>query len=398
MFPKKATLRTINTVDRDKQPQILPHPQGSRRKPRGSRIEAETEENAGLTMVTVDNDAPNEPKRPKKQSELVMERFLMALAPKKIDGLKAEFKEIQSFQAPDTTATAFAANKDKNRYHNILCFDKTRVPLTFKVPPETDYIHANWVDSSLATLTNKYICTQGPTETTVNDFWRLIWQEKVRHVVMLCGVVENGKPKCAQYYPLAVDEPKNYGAVTVTNKRNLTAPNEKIFEATMFEVVADNQEPFGLTLYRWLDWPDFSIPQSGMGMLRILKAIRDQPNTTALIHCSAGVGRTGTLMACEICLRIMLEGKELSVPDVVKELRTQRAGLIQTESQYIYLHRALCEYLHAKKCAKKAELAEFFTAFCNYRQGLMKPAVPTSPQQPALHQPAPASIGAALPK
>ncbi|VDK85010.1 unnamed protein product [Litomosoides sigmodontis] len=102
-----------------------------------------------------------------------------------------------------------------------------------------------------------------------------------------------------------------------------------------------------------------------MGMLRILRQIRDQPYSTAIIHCSAGIGRTGTIVACEICLKILLEGKDLNVLDVIKEMRTQRAGAVQTEGQYVYLHRTLCEYINAKKIAKE-KIAEFFTAYLAY--------------------------------
>jgi protein tyrosine phosphatase len=143
---------------------------------------------------------------------------------------------------------------------------------------------------------------------------------------MLCSTVEGGKPKCAQYYPLATNETKTHGAIVVINKQNTTPPGEKIYESILFEVSV-GQEKLQTTVMRWLEWPDFGIPLSvspsfecinqlffqGMGMLRILKSIRDTRHTTAVIHCSAGIGRTGTMMACEICLRILLTGKELNV-------------------------------------------------------------------------------------
>lgn len=146
-------------------------------------------------------------------------------------------------------------------------------------------------------LTNKFICSQGPMEAcatssgTVDDFWRMIWQEKVKFIVMLCNVVEDGKVKCAQYFPVNSDESKLYGSVTVANKKNITTSSEKSFESLLLEVSVEGSLPSQLTLMRWNDWPDFSVPQSGMGMIRILKAIHDQPKATALIHCSAGIGR-----------------------------------------------------------------------------------------------------------
>jgi protein tyrosine phosphatase len=106
--------------------------------------------------------------------------------------------------------------------------------LTYGVPPNTDYIHANWVDSNTVKLTNKFICAQGPIDSsatspgTVNDFWRMVWQEKVRFIVMLCNVIETGKVKCAQYFPVLIEESKTYGTITVKNLKNVTAPNEKV--------------------------------------------------------------------------------------------------------------------------------------------------------------------------
>ncbi|KAI6188484.1 hypothetical protein M3Y98_00360000 [Aphelenchoides besseyi] len=358
---------------------------GTKRRPRtpgrgrGGTSRDEDEHVNHATVATVDeNSGRNAPTdlRPRKPAEIAMINFGTMVAAKRIEGLKAEFKEIQGYQPPDTAATAFAQHKDKNRYNNIPCFDRTRVVLKYHVPPDTDYIHANHVDSSLVKITNRYICTQGPTDATTNDFWRMVWQEKARHVVMLCRTIEANKPKCAQYYPLQLGESKVYGTITVTHNKNITLPNEKIFESLLMDVSV-GEEKIQLVLHH------FGVPQSGMGMLRILKHIRDTKDSTAIVHCSAGVGRTGTIMACEICLRVLLEGKELnvSVPDVVKELRAQRAASIQTEGQYIYLHRTLCEYVHAKKLIKDT-IADFFQAYHEYSKMSNKPTAESSTPQP----------------
>ncbi|VDN04040.1 unnamed protein product [Thelazia callipaeda] len=331
-----------------------------------SRKEATVEE-ALITMATVEEDDAAIPSRPVKKtgSDQALENFALATIAKKIDGLRAEFASLKAFTPSLISQTAFDRNKDCNRYHNVICYDHTRVVLNFNVPPDKDYIHANYVRTLLCNLSNNYICTQGPMDTTVNDFWRMVWQEKSKSIVMLCKVVECGKQKCSQYFPLNHGETKQYGKVVVQNVRKTSSPSEKVFEAIQMNVCVKGNPTFALTLFRWLDWPDFGVPTSGMGMLRILRQIRDQPRSTAIIHCSAGVGRTGTIVACEICLRILLEGKHLNVLDVIKEIRTQRAGAVQTEGQYIYLHRTLCEYINAKKIARD-KIAEFFTAYLAY--------------------------------
>ncbi|KAI6169988.1 Receptor-type tyrosine-protein phosphatase T [Aphelenchoides bicaudatus] len=167
-----------NTSKNNSPPRQLPP--RTRRKKGPTRRAAATviDEEDGATRVTVENDAlvPVPAKHLKKPHELSMENFAASLARKEIEGLKAEFKELQALQPPDAPYTEFTAGKGKNRYDNIVCFDRTRVVLTYQVPPESSYIHANWVGSSIVKLTNKYICTQGPMDNTINDFWRMIWQ------------------------------------------------------------------------------------------------------------------------------------------------------------------------------------------------------------------------------
>uniref|UniRef100_A0A914Z4N7 Uncharacterized protein n=1 Tax=Panagrolaimus superbus TaxID=310955 RepID=A0A914Z4N7_9BILA len=105
-----------------------------------------------------------------------------------------------------------------------------------------------------------------------------------------------------------------------------------------------------------------------MGLLRLLRVVRIDPGATALIHCSAGVGRTGTVMAIELALRAILDGKEVNILEIVKEIRCHRACAVQTEGQYVFIHRCLIEFVKAKKLAK-AEVLEFATQYANYKGG-----------------------------
>uniref|UniRef100_F1LA92 Tyrosine-protein phosphatase non-receptor type 9 n=1 Tax=Ascaris suum TaxID=6253 RepID=F1LA92_ASCSU len=349
----------------------------SRKKRAGKGKKNRTIEESVFTMETVEDEDLRNDKKPKTRkkpaSELAFEKFAIATVTKKIEGLQAEFASLKSFTPLNTQQTAFAAHKDRNRYNNIGCLDTTRVILSYGVPPETDYIHANYVRTTMCNLGNNYICTQAPMDSTINDFWRMVWQEKPRTIVMLCKLFEGGKPKCAQYFPTNTSQTQQYGTVIVQNVKKVSPASETVFEAVQLNVCVKGAPTFTVTLFKWLDWPDFGVPSSGMGMLRILRQIRDHPHTTAIIHCSAGVGRTGTMVACEICLKILLEGKELNVTDVVKEMRSQRSGAIQTEAQYVYLHRTLLEYINAKKIAKETN-AEFFTAYRIYQKKAEKAA------------------------
>ncbi|EJW74167.1 hypothetical protein WUBG_14923, partial [Wuchereria bancrofti] len=167
--------------------------------------------------------------RPKKKSgpDQALEKFALATVAKKIDGLRAEFATLKTFVPTAISQAAFDRNKDCNRYNNIICYDHTRVVLRFNVPPDRDYIHANYVRTSLCNLPNNFICTQGPMDSTVNDFWRLVWQEKPKTIVMLCKVIECGKQKCSQYFPLNQGETKQYGKIIVKNVRKTSSPSEK---------------------------------------------------------------------------------------------------------------------------------------------------------------------------
>ncbi|KAL6734802.1 hypothetical protein Aduo_005302 [Ancylostoma duodenale] len=117
-----------------------------------------------------------------------------------VRGLIKEFITMRSQTQPigNKPKVAFDANPQKNRYKDVFCTDETRVVLSWP-PGKNDYIHANWVSGS--DVPKKFICTQAPTKNTVEDFWRMIWQEQCKSIVMLCNIMECGKKKCEQYWP-----------------------------------------------------------------------------------------------------------------------------------------------------------------------------------------------------
>jgi protein tyrosine phosphatase len=214
----------------------------------------------------------------------------------------------------------------------------------------------------------------------------MLWQEKVKHIIMLCRTVENGKPKCAQYWPLNVGETRQYGSVTVTNVKISTPDKEHAFESNYFQVSVGT-ESFHLHQHRWINWPDFGVPDSGMGMLRLLRIVRDSKKV--LIHCSAGVGRTGTVMIVEVLLRNLLDGKDVSPLDTLKDLRCQRSGSVQTENQYLFVHKTIFEYMNAKKIARN-EVGEFNAAYLETLKAALPKPAPDAAASPTPAKPAPA--------
>ncbi|KHN73367.1 Receptor-type tyrosine-protein phosphatase S [Toxocara canis] len=135
-----------------------------------------------------------------------------------VEGLRGDFAKLQQRgpHPPKMSVTAQKQNRAKCRYFDIPCLDETRVIL--KPWPNTsgDFIHANWVGHEL--IDNKFICTQAPLDNTAGDFWRMLWQEKVDLILMLCRVTEAGKQKCALYWPNNVGETKTFCGITIKNE------------------------------------------------------------------------------------------------------------------------------------------------------------------------------------
>ncbi|VDN04624.1 unnamed protein product [Thelazia callipaeda] len=229
---------------------------------------------------------------------------------------------------------------EMQHFVDIKCYDSTRVVLTWPKDCKNDFIHANWVKHKL--LSNSFICTQAPQEHTVFDFWRMVWQEKTKLIIMLCKLVEKRRPKCCQYWPGSIGQTMKFDNIVITK-------------------LQIEYEDESRTVYhqQWASWPDRSVPKTPLAPFRLLKCARQQ-KTPVIVHCSAGIGRTGTLILVEMMLRslyytltytdvILKKGK---VPDAKKYLqiiRNQRARAVQTEDQYIYAHYAIIQMLYIKK-------------------------------------------------
>uniref|UniRef100_A0A1I7YNQ3 Protein-tyrosine phosphatase n=1 Tax=Steinernema glaseri TaxID=37863 RepID=A0A1I7YNQ3_9BILA len=259
-----------------------------------------------------------------------------------VEGLRREFAEVKMYVPSNCEHSAFTANEARNRYTDIICLDATRVPLTLNVPPEPDYINANWVRMEGG---GTFIATQGPLEQTIPDFWRMVHQESVSTILMACLTEEDGKPKCAQYWPLESGAYQTYGSMFVNNKKIEKEERVTIFTLEVLPEGCSNSTITKLVqITNW--WPDRSVPQSGNGLLRMLKLVSQ--NSPTIVHCSAGVGRTGTMIAVHTVIERLLKGQQVNVRDVITQLRNQRAHAVQTEGQYVYIHVCALYYISAK--------------------------------------------------
>uniref|UniRef100_A0A3P8W9Y5 Receptor-type tyrosine-protein phosphatase epsilon n=1 Tax=Cynoglossus semilaevis TaxID=244447 RepID=A0A3P8W9Y5_CYNSE len=236
-------------------------------------------------------------------------------------------------------------NREKNRYPNILPYDHSRVVLSHLDGHLcSDYINASYIDGYKEK--NKFIAAQGPKLETVADFWRMIWEQKTATIVMLTNLKERKEDKCYQYWP-------EKGCWMYGNVRVAMEDLTVLVDYTVRKFCVQHQGSDGLrpprlvTQLHFTSWPDFGVPFSPIGMLKFLKKVKAVNPTYAgpiVIHCSAGVGRTGTFIVIDSMIDMMHMDQRVDVFGFVSRIREQRCQLIQTDMQYSFIYQALLEY------------------------------------------------------
>lgn len=276
------------------------------------------------------------------KTQLMAEEMLHRL----VNGdVNKEFHELSAEKAEGTYLRATdPVNLPKNRYKNILPFDHSSVTLqqVNEGEGESDYINANFLDGNKQR--NSYIAAQGPLDNTVAEFWQMVWEQNVHVIVMLTRLQEGKKVKCVKYWPDTDEEVtfKDF-VITCTYKRKL---DSRVARRFLLEN-SGSGECRELLYFQFTAWPDFGIPSSPADFLELYYEVMKEyrslqvPRTPMLVHCSAGVGRSGAFCTINNCLQAFRSTGSIDVAETVRSLRKQRAGMVQTLEQYAFCYKSI---------------------------------------------------------
>ncbi|XP_050091455.1 tyrosine-protein phosphatase non-receptor type 61F isoform X2 [Anopheles aquasalis] len=264
------------------------------------------------------------------------------------------FQEIREKSDMEARSKDFSTNESKkldnrrlNRYRDVLPYDHSRVALK---RGDTDYINANLVKMERAG--RKYILCQGPLPHTVGHFWMMVWEHDSRAILMLNKLIEKTAVKCHQYWPERIGEKHQLKLDTVQlSVVYLKCVEYKNFCKRTFRLTdTESGKSREVIQFHYMTWPDFGIPSSPVAFLQFLKEVRDSGTLDRdvgppIIHCSAGIGRSGTFCLVDCCLVLIdKEGEDhVSVQKVLLDLRQYRMGLIQTPDQLYFSYQAIIE-------------------------------------------------------
>ncbi|XP_028999045.1 receptor-type tyrosine-protein phosphatase S-like isoform X24 [Betta splendens] len=259
------------------------------------------------------------------------------------DNLKfsQEYESIDPGQQFTWEHSNLEVNKPKNRYANVIAYDHSRVLLSgIDGIPGSDYINANYIDGYRKQ--NAYIATQGALPETFGEFWRMIWEQRSAIIVMMTKLEERSRVKCDQYWPTRGTE--TYALIQVTLLDTVELATYCVRTFALFK--NGSSEKREVRQFQFTAWPDHGVPEHPtpfLAFLRRVKACNPPDAGPMVVHCSAGVGRTGCFIVIDAMLERIKHEKTVDIYGHVTLMRAQRNYMVQTEDQYVFIHDALQE-------------------------------------------------------
>uniref|UniRef100_A0A3Q3GZB7 Receptor-type tyrosine-protein phosphatase delta n=1 Tax=Labrus bergylta TaxID=56723 RepID=A0A3Q3GZB7_9LABR len=259
------------------------------------------------------------------------------------DNLKfsQEYESVDPGQQFTWENSNLEVNKPKNRYANVIAYDHSRVILSsIEGVPGSDYINANYIDGYRRQ--NAYIATQGSLPETFGEFWRMVWEQHTANIIMMTKLEEKSRVKCDQYWPTRGTE--TYGLIQVTLLDTVELATYSVRTFALYK--SGSNEKREVRHFQFTAWPDHGVPEHPtpfLAFLRRVKACNPPDAGPMVVHCSAGVGRTGCFIVIDGMAERIKHEKTVDIYGHVTLMRSQRNYMVQTEDQYIFIHDALLE-------------------------------------------------------
>uniref|UniRef100_A0A8W8NY22 protein-tyrosine-phosphatase n=1 Tax=Magallana gigas TaxID=29159 RepID=A0A8W8NY22_MAGGI len=286
---------------------------------------------------------------------------------KENEGFLKEFKSLPYGERFPCEVSKSAENMPKNRFKTTFPYDHSRVVLESSKEFNSDYINANYIENMDGK--REFIASQGPRVNTVVDHWRMIWQEHINYIVMLTNLIEGPKVKCHQYWP-------EVGKEMDVDPFSLTLLEEKVYAYFVVrKMVVRKKKVTGsrtVVQFHYTHWPDHGTPDP-LNLVDFLRQFRHKikpSHQPILIHCSAGIGRTGTFIALDVLSRYGKVKGKVNIIEYVKAMRKDRMTMIQNVDQYVFLYHALYEFF--RRSGQFVRKDDFLSEFANLNKAETK--------------------------
>uniref|UniRef100_A0A3Q3IML5 Tyrosine-protein phosphatase non-receptor type n=1 Tax=Monopterus albus TaxID=43700 RepID=A0A3Q3IML5_MONAL len=270
-----------------------------------------------------------------------------------------EFEQVPKKRANCILTTAtLPENTERNRFRDVVPYEENRVELVPNKENNTGYINASHIKVMIRGEEWHYIATQGPLTNTCADFWQMVWEQGVNVIAMVTAEEEGGRSKSHRYWPKLGSKHNSatHGKFKVTTKFRT---DSGCYATTGLKVkhLLSGQERTVWHL-QYTDWPEQGCPEYVVGFLSYLEEIQSvrrhtnsmldtskSLNPPVVVHCSAGVGRTGVVILTELMISCLEHNEPMEVPTMLSELRQQRMLMVQTISQYKFVYQVLIQSL-----------------------------------------------------